>query len=55
MVGFVLNELPLLRLRALPARAYQDEGRYRRYAKDYADMANSLAFERHIALAAAMT
>ncbi|HZE16660.1 MAG TPA: hypothetical protein VE197_13665, partial [Mycobacterium sp.] len=49
--GFVLHELPLLRLRALPARGtVPDTG-----AKDYAGMANSLGFERHMALAAAMT
>jgi hypothetical protein len=51
----VLHELPLLRLRALPAPANGDGARYRRYAKDYAGMANSLGFERHMALAAAMT
>jgi adenylate cyclase len=53
--GFVLHELPLLRLRAVLARAHSDETGYREYAKGYRDMANSLGFEGHIALAAAMT
>jgi adenylate cyclase len=53
--GFVLHELPLLRLRALLARAEGDEGRYREYAKHYRDLADSLGFEGHLALAAAMS
>jgi adenylate cyclase len=53
--GFVLHELPLLRLRALLARAEGDEGRYREYAKHYRDLADSLGFEGHMALAAAMS
>ncbi len=52
--GFVLHELPLLRLRALLARAEGDEARYREYAKHYRDLADSLGFEGHMALAAAM-
>ena len=42
--GFVLHELPLLRLRALLAAARQDEPGSARYAKDYAALANSLGF-----------
>jgi adenylate cyclase len=52
--GFVLHELPLLRMRALLARACGDDVGYHAYAKSYRDMANSLGFEGHIALAAAM-
>jgi adenylate cyclase len=52
--GFVLHELPLLRLRALLARAEGDEARYREYAKNYRDFADSLGFKGHLALAAAM-
>ena len=53
--GFVLHELPLLRLRALLGRAEGDEARYREYAKHYRDLADSLGFKGHMALAAAMS
>ena len=53
--GFVLHQLLLLRLRGLLSRACGDEAGYREYAKGYRDMANSLGFEGHMALAAAMT
>ena len=53
--GFVLYELPLLRLRALLARARDDEQAYGEFAKRYRAMATSLGFEGHIAMAEAMT
>ena len=53
--GFVLNEIPLLRLRALLARAHGDEAGYRDYRDRYRAMATSLGFEGHIAMAEAMT
>ena len=46
--GFVLNEIPLLRLRALLARAHGDEAAYRDYRDRYRAMATSLGFEGHI-------
>jgi adenylate cyclase len=52
--GFVLNELALLRLRALLAQAHGDAGVYRENAERYRTMATSLGFEGHIALANAM-
>ena len=52
--GFVLNELALLRLRALLARARSDEASYRDYRDRYRDMAKTLDFEGHIAWAEAM-
>lgn len=53
--GFVLNELPLLRLRALLARAHGDEAGYRDYADHYREMARATGFEGHTAIAEAMT
>jgi adenylate cyclase len=53
--GFVLYELPLLRLRALLARARNDELAYGEFARRYCAMATSLGFEGHIAIAEAMT
>lgn len=53
--GFVLHQLLLLRLRGLLARACGDKAGYREYVKGYRVMANSLGFEGHMALAAAMT
>jgi adenylate cyclase len=53
--GFMLNEVPLLRLRALLAQVRGDEAGYRDYADRYCAMAASLGFEGHIALAEAMT
>ena len=52
--GFVLHELPLLRMRALLARAHGDEAGYHDFADKYRTMANDLGFEGHIAIAAAM-
>jgi len=53
--GFVLHEIPLLRLRALLARARGDDGGYRDYRDRYRKMAIDLGFEGHMALAEAMT
>ena len=53
--GFVLNEIPLLRMRALLARAHGDEAGYRDYRDRYRAMATSLGFEGHITMAEAMT
>jgi adenylate cyclase len=52
--GFVLNEIPLLRMRALLARAHGDEAAYRDYRDRYRAMAKSLGFEGHMAWAEAM-
>jgi adenylate cyclase len=52
--GFVLHELPLLRLRALLARAHGDETGYRDSRDCYRKMATSLGFQGHIAMAEAM-
>jgi adenylate cyclase len=53
--GFVLHELPLLRLRALLARARGDEAGYRELRDRYRSMATSLGFEGHMAIAEGMT
>ncbi len=53
--GFVLHEFPLLRLRALLVRAHRDDTGYRKYAKDYGALANSLGFEADVAQASAMS
>jgi adenylate cyclase len=52
--GFVLFEVPLLRLRALLARAHGDAATYARLRDRYRDMAKTLGFEGHIAWAEAM-
>jgi adenylate cyclase len=52
--GFVLNEIWVLRLRALLARARGDEAGYRVFADRYRKMATDLDFEGHIAMAEAM-
>ena len=52
--GVVLYELPLVRLRALLARAQGDEVGYRDYADHYREMARTTGFEGHIAIAEAM-
>ena len=52
--GFVLDEITLLRLRALLARAQDDEAAYRDYRDRYRAMATSLGFEGHMAWAEAM-
>lgn len=53
--GFVLHELSLLRLRALLALAHRDEARYRKCAKYYGALSDSLGFEAHMAQARAMS
>ncbi|MGB9305528.1 MAG: adenylate/guanylate cyclase domain-containing protein [Mycobacterium sp.] len=53
--GFVLYELALLRLRALLARAHDDEQAYREFVQRYRAMATSLGFDGHIAIAETMT
>jgi adenylate cyclase len=53
--GLVLHELPLLRLRALLARAHGDEAGYLEFRDRYRKMATELGFEGHIAIAEAMT
>jgi adenylate cyclase len=52
--GFVLFEIPLLRLRALMARANGDEVGYREFADCYRKRANDVGYEGHIALAEEM-
>jgi class 3 adenylate cyclase len=52
--GFVLYELPLLRMRALLASAVGDEGRYRTCADRYLAMAQALHFEGHMVRAREM-
>jgi adenylate cyclase len=52
--GFVLFEVPLLRLRALLARAHGDAATYAQFRDRYRDMAKRLGFEGHIAWAEAM-
>jgi adenylate cyclase len=46
--GFVMYELPLLRLRALLAQALSDEAGYRDYRDRYRAMATELDFEGHM-------
>ncbi|MEE6139494.1 adenylate/guanylate cyclase domain-containing protein [Mycobacterium sp. 050128] len=53
--GFVLNEIWLLRMRALLARAHSDQNSYRDYLSRYRSMAKSLGFEGHLHWADAMT
>jgi adenylate cyclase len=52
--GFVLFEVPLLRLRALQARAHGDNAAYVHFRDRYRDMAKALGFEAHMAWAEAM-
>lgn len=52
--GFVLHELPLLRLHALRLQAHGDETGYWDFRDRYRDMANALGFEGHMGVAAAM-
>ncbi|MGO8772623.1 ATP-binding protein [Mycobacterium sp.] len=52
--GFVLHELPLLRMRALLARAQGDDIAYRDLRDRYRGMAKALEFEGHIDWAEAM-
>jgi adenylate cyclase len=53
--GFVFNDVWLLRMRALLARAHGDEGGYRDYRDRYRKMATDLGFEGHMNWAEAMT
>jgi adenylate cyclase len=53
--GFVPNELALLHLRALLARAHGNEARYREFRDRYRAKATSLGFEGDMALAEAVT
>jgi hypothetical protein len=52
--GFVLYELPLRRMRALLARAHDDESGYRTCADRYFAMAQAIKFEGHLSIARAM-
>ncbi len=52
--GYVLFEVPLLRLRALLARAHGDAATYAQFRDRYRDMAKTVGFEVHMALAEAM-
>jgi adenylate cyclase len=52
--GFVLNEITLLHLRALLARAHGNEARYREFRDRYRAKATSLGFEGDMALAEAV-
>ncbi|OBH59117.1 adenylate/guanylate cyclase domain-containing protein [Mycobacterium sp. E2479] len=52
--GFVLHDLWLLSMRAAVAQAQGDEAAYRDHRDRYRNMANSLGFQGHIALAEAM-
>ncbi len=52
--GYVLNEITLLRPRALLARAHGDEAGYRDYRDRYCTKAASLGFEGHMQWAEAM-
>jgi adenylate cyclase len=52
--GFVLHELPLMRMRALVAKAERDAGSYREHVERYRHRADTVGFEGHIAAAAAM-
>ncbi len=52
--GFVVNEIPLLRTRALLARAQGDETGYRDYRDRYRAMVTSLGFEGHMKWAEVM-
>jgi adenylate cyclase len=52
--GVILNEIWLMRLRALLAQAERDDTTYRDYRDRYRQMANDLGFEGHMAWAAEM-
>jgi adenylate cyclase len=52
--GFVVHELPLLRMRALLAAAQGEEERYRNYADSYLAAAQAAQFDGHLAQARAM-
>jgi len=52
--GLVMRDIWLLRLRALLAKARDDDARYREYRDRYRNMARTLGFEGHIDWAEAM-
>jgi adenylate cyclase len=52
--GFVLHELPVLRLRALLARVRGDESSYQRFLERFRDRAAEADFEGYLAQAVAM-
>jgi class 3 adenylate cyclase len=52
--GLVIRDIWLLRLRALLARAHDDDAAYAQLRDHYRDMARTLGFEGHIAWAEAM-
>ena len=52
--GFILYELPLLRLRALVAEARGDHASYVDYRDRYREMARRVDFKPHIKMAEAM-
>ena len=52
--GYTFEELPLLRQRALLARAHGDESAYLDFRDRYRTMANELGFEGHISLGEAL-
>jgi hypothetical protein len=52
--GFVLNEVMLLRVRVLLARAQGDDTGYKELRNRYRKRANELGFEGHMAWAEAM-
>jgi adenylate cyclase len=52
--GFVLHELPVLRLRALLARAHGDEPGYRQFVERFRVKAREAGFEGYLAQAEAM-
>ena len=52
--GFVMYEVPLLRMRALLARAHGDEAAYRDFRDRYRAMATALGFDGHMKWAEAM-
>jgi adenylate cyclase len=53
--GFVVNEIWLLRMRAMMAKARGDDATYRQYRDRYRKRSNDLGFEGHIAWAQAMS
>ncbi len=53
--GSAVREIMLLRLRALLARVRGDDAVYRDLAERYREMATSLGFEGHMAMASSMT
>lgn len=53
--GFVLHELPLLRLRALLARAHGDQAGYRQFLQCFRAAAQKAGFEGYLAQAEAMS